>query len=271
MKPYESLIDKARWVRCETLKLHKHAPESRLASSLSAVEILVSLYYGGFVRYDSADAFSEQRDRMIISKGHGSVSLYPILADLGFFSKDQLGRINQPGALLRAIPDMTIPGFDTINGALGHGLGIACGTALALKAKGLDRKVFALCGDGELNEGSIWEAVMFAAFHKLSNLTLIIDDNEISMLGYQRDILGLSPLATKFDAFGWESVDVDGHSIEQLCRVFKELEAETSDKPKVIVARTVKGKGVPLLEGDPLCHVKSLSPDQINVLLKEYE
>ena len=112
---------------------------------------------------------------------------------------------------------------------------------------------------------------MFAAFHKLSNLTLIIDDNEISMLGYQRDILGLSPLATKFDAFGWESVDVDGHSIEQLCRVFKELEAETSDKPRVIVARTVKGKGVPLLEGDPLCHVKSLSPDQINVLLKEYE
>ncbi len=271
MKSLKALEEKARWVRCETLNLHKLAPESRLASSLSAVEIFVSLYYGGFLKYDPADVFSQTRDRVILSKGHGSVSLYPILADLGFFSKDHLAKINQPCSLLRAIPDMTVPGFETINGALGHGLGVACGMALALKAKRIDRRVYVLCGDGELNEGSIWESVMFAAFHKLNNLVLIIDDNKISMLGYQNDILGMEPLAPRFGAFGWQAEEVDGHNIEQLCRTFKKITAGTNNSPIAIVAQTIKGKGAPQLEGDPLCHVKSLNAAQIDVLLKGFE
>ncbi len=265
-----SLEKKARWVRRETLKLHKRAPESRVASSLSMVEIFVSLYYGGAMQFDATDTFSSMRDRLIISKGHGAVSLYPILADLGFLDRKNLDTINEPGALLRAIPDMTIPGFETINGALGHGLGIACGVAMAMRLRNTDRRVFVICGDGELNEGSVWEAAMFAGYHKLDNLILIVDCNQMSMLGYTKEILDLQPLSQKLEAFGWLSGRTDGHDIEQLCDILHQMKNSTENKPKALIARTVKGRGVPQLEGDPLCHVKSLRPEEVDALLEEH-
>ena len=268
MTSLETLKAKAQWVRREMLKLHKNAPESRVASCLSDIEIFVVLYYGGILSYNPQNPSAQDRDRFIISKGHGAVSLYPILADLGFFEKEELEKIGTENSFLRVIPDADVPGFETINGSLGHGLGVACGVAMALKRKKQDQKVFVLCGDGELNEGSVWEAVMFASYHKLNNLLLIVDNNKMSMLGYQKDILNLEPLEEKFSAFGWKTLNVDGHNIEQVHKTLSTLKTNPSDQPKILIADTRKGKGVSTLENDPLCHVKSLKPDEIDNILE---
>lgn len=268
---FKALKEKVQWVRRETLKLHKYAPESRLASCLSDIEIFVVLYYGGILSYDPQNLEFEHRDRFIISKGHGAVSLYPILADLNFFEKKELRKIGKEDSFLCAIPDTAVPGFETINGSLGHGLGVACGVSMALKIKNLDKNVFVLCGDGELNEGSVWEAIVFASYHKLGNLILIVDDNKISMLDYQRNILGLEPLEEKFAAFGWEVKTVDGHDIEQLYSSLSSLKTSKDNKPKVLIANTCKGKGIQQLEGDRLCHVKSLTAEEIDNILENCE
>ncbi|OHB57825.1 MAG: transketolase [Planctomycetes bacterium RBG_13_44_8b] len=271
MELLATLIEKTKWVRKETLKLHKIAPELRLASSLSPVEIFVVLYYGRIMRYDPQNVQWEERDRLVISKGHGAISLYPILADLDFFNKEELSKIGKKDSLLGIIPDCMVPGFETINGALGHGLGVACGMALALKRKKSDKKVFILCGDGELNEGSVWEGVMFASYHKLNNLIMIVDNNKVSMMGYQKDILGLEPLDEKFEAFGWRTKTVDGHNIEQLFNSLKDLKNNEHSQPSVLIADTRKGKGIPRLENDPLSHVKSLAAEEIDRILEEWK
>ncbi len=171
-----ALIEKVKHVRRETLVLHYLAPETRVASSLSCVEILVALYYGKILNFKPENIHWEGRDRFIISKGHGAISLFPILADLGFFKKEELSKIGTQGSFLGGIPDPIIPGFETVNGSLGHGLGVACGISLGLKKKKKDESVFVLSGDGELSEGSVWEAVMFAGHHQLDNLILIVDN-----------------------------------------------------------------------------------------------
>ncbi len=154
------LEKKAGWVRKETLLLHALAPETRIASSLSCVEILVALYYGNIVKIHPKHLLAEDRDRIIISKGHGSISLYPILADLGYFSKSELKKICKPGSFLGGIPDCIIPGYETTNGSLGHGPGVACGIALSLKNKKNNAHIFVILGYGVMQEGAIWEAIM---------------------------------------------------------------------------------------------------------------
>lgn len=268
MISFEMLDEKASWLRREMLILHKLAPESRIASCLSDIEIFVALYYGGILSYNPKEPLAPDRDRFIISKGHGGVSLYPVLADLNFFDKQELNKIATTDSFLCAIPDAAIPGFETINGSLGHGPGVACGVAIALKRKKRDSKVFVLCGDGELNEGAMWEAVMFAAYHKLGNLILIVDNNKMSMLGYQENILGLEPLDKKFEVFGWRAETVDGHDLKSLCSALETLKNDTDNRPKVLIANTRKGKGVSALEGDPLCHVKSLKAEEIDDILE---
>lgn len=262
----EFLKHKALWVREETLKMHNIAPETRLASSLSDVEIFVVLYYCKILNYDSRDIQCEQRDRFIVSKGHGAVSLYPILADVGYFEKDELEQICKENSMLGSIPD-NVPGLETINGSLGHGPGVGCGIALALKRKKINAKVFVLTGDGELNEGAIWEAIMFASHHKLNNLLLIVDNNGMSMLDYQKNIIDLEPLDEKFKAFNWKVKVVDGHNVEELFVALKDLKEDKSIYPKVLIANTKKGKGVPGLEMTPLCHIKSLRKEEIDDIL----
>lgn len=271
MVDFEMLEKKTQWVRKETLKLHKRAPGIRLASSLSDVEIFVVMYYGHILQYNPKNICWENRDRFIVSKGHGAVSLYPILADLNFFDIAELDKISTEESFLGNIPDTGVPGFETINGAVGHGLGVACGVALALKRKGIDKNVFVLCGDGELNEGAVWEAVMFAPFHKLNNLILIVDNNRMSMLGYQKDILGLEPLEKKFKTFQWKVESVDGHNIKQLHTVLNKLKNDKHDQPKALIAYTVKGKGIPELENDILNHVRILNEDEINKILERWK
>jgi transketolase len=269
MESIDYLKNKAVWVKKELLKIHKIAPGIRIASSLSCVEILTTLYYGKILHCDSQNIYWDQRDRFIISKAHGSVSFYPILADLGYFGIEQLALVGKSGGILADIPDCSIPGYETVNGSLGHGLGVACGISLALKRKQRKEKVFVLLGDGELFEGSVWEAIMFASHHKLNNLILIIDNNKICMLDYCKKIINLEPIEDKFKVFGWQTTVVDGHNIPNLYDVLTDAKESSIEKPKVIIANTVKGKGVPRLEKDSLCHIKALSAEEIDKLLLE--
>lgn len=264
----EFLREKASWVRRETLNIHKIAQETRLASSLSSVEIFVVLYYGKILNYDPSDVKWNGRDRFIISKGHGAISFYPILADLGYFDKHELNKVCKEGTFLGGIPDSIIPGFETINGSLGHGLGVACGMSLALKRRKKNQKVFVLLGDGELYEGSVWEAIMFAGEHKLNNLIVIVDSNKICMLDYCKNILDLEPLSEKFKAFKWDVRIVDGHDVAQLYSALVTLKSDEANKPRVIIANTIKGKGVQSLETDPLCHIKNLRPEEIDKIIE---
>ena len=218
-----SLKEKALWLRKETLKIHKIAPETRLASSLSDIEIFVALYYGDILKFNPNDIYWEGRDRLIISKGHGAISLYPILADFNYFSPDELNKVCREDSFLGGIPDTIIPGFETTNGSLGHGLGVASGISLALKRKKSNSTVFILLGDGELYEGSVWESIMFASEHKLDNLILIVDYNKICMLDYCKNILDLSPLEEKFSVFNWNVTTIDGHNIETVYNSLKNL------------------------------------------------
>ena len=266
-KNYEFLREKTIWVRKETLKIHKIAPETRISSSLSPVEIFVVLYYGKILNFDAKNINWEGRDRFIISKGHGAISMYPILADLGYFDQNELKNVGKEGTFLGGIPDSVIPGFETINGSLGHGLGVACGIALALKRKKAKEMVFVLLGDGELYEGSVWEAIMFAGEHKLDNLILILDNNRVCMLDYCKKILDLEPHEEKFKAFKWDVVTVDGHDVNQLFHSLIALKEEKNNKPKLLIANTIKGKGVPRLETDSLSHIKSLKSAEIDEIL----
>ncbi len=262
---------KAQWTRRETLKIHKLAKETRLASSLSAVEIFVTLFYGKILKFSPKNIRWADRDRFIISKGHGAISLYPILADLGFFPKEQLNRVCKTRSILGSIPDPIIPGFETINGSLGHGLGVACGIALALKHQRKKGKVFVLLGDGELYEGAVWEAVMFAGEHKLDNLIAIIDNNKACMLDFCKNIIDLEPLADKFKVFKWKAKTVDGHDIRKLYDSLSYLKYDTCGKPKVLIASTIKGKGVSRLETDPLSHIRNLDNQEIETILDNLE
>lgn len=259
------LREKSDFVFRETLKIHKIAPGTRIASSLSCVEILVALYYGELINFNSKNTYDENRDRLIISKGHGSICLYPILADNGFFEFEELKNVGKKGSFLGTIPDPVIPGYETINGSLGHGLGVATGISMALKKKKLDKNVIVLCGDGELYEGSNWEAVMFAAHHCLDNLTLIIDFNKVSMLDFTKKIIDLEPLGDKFSVFNWEVHCVEnGHNVTEVYKSLKSIIPLRTKKPKVVVVSTVKGNKINKLINNPLSHIISLSSKEID-------
>lgn len=265
------LKDKARMVFEQTLRIHKACPETRLASSLSCIETLVALFYGDVLRFDPRNPRSEDRDRFIVSKGHGSISFYPILADLGFIDKRELAAPCSPESKLKAIPDTSIEGYETINGSLGHGLGTAAGMALGLKLKNSDAHAFVLAGDGELFEGAMWEAIMFAGHHRLNNLCLVVDRNKLCMLGRCEEIIALDPLTEKFEAFGWQAHAVDGHDVWALRELLWKIRKGPRTRPTAVIADTVKGRGVARLEQDDLCHIRSLSPDEVDRILADCE
>jgi transketolase len=263
-----NLEQRSKWVWRETLAIHRRAPETRLASSLSSVEIFVALYYGGVLAFDAANPLIETRDRCVISKGHGSICMYPILADLGFFPKEELQRVCKSGGILGGIPDPVIPGYETINGSLGHGLGVGTGMALGLKTKQSSSSVFVVSGDGELHEGANWEAIMFAGQHGLDNLHLIVDDNRISMLGYTQDIVSMTGLDARLQAFGWQCEHVQGHDVNALTQSLLQLKQVRNGKPKALIARTLKGRGVPGLENAALAHIMNPKPELVDELLE---
>ncbi|MCX7114393.1 MAG: thiamine pyrophosphate-dependent enzyme [Gammaproteobacteria bacterium] len=262
------LKEKARWVWRETLKIHRRAPETRLASSLSVIEIFVALYYGQILAFSPQEPWVEWRDRCIISKGHGSICMYPILADLGFFAMEELQRVCQTGGFLGGIPDPVIPGYETVNGSLGHGLGVGTGMALGLKNKKSDRQVFVVTGDGELHEGANWEAIMFASHQRLDNLNLIIDNNKISMLDHTDNIVSHHSLNERLSAFGWVCTEVDGHNVMAVHTALTQMKGQLSGQPKALIAHTRKGAGVASIENAPLCHIMNPKPEELDALLE---
>lgn len=265
----DKLREQADWVREETLLIHKRAAETRVASSLSPVEIFTALYYGGVIQFNPQQPHWDGRDRVVISKGHGSLSMYPILADLGFFEISELEKVCTKGSFLGGIPDPIIPGYETVNGSLGHGVGVSCGMALALRVQGKKQNVFVITGDGELHEGSNWEGFLFASQHKLDNLNLIVDYNERCMLGATDSILSLGGLRSKLEAFGFEVDEVDGHDVVACQQKLIRMTAIKNQKPKALIAKTIKGKGAPQLESNPLCHITGLSPAEVDDILKK--
>jgi transketolase len=262
---------RSHWVWRETLAIHRRAPETRIASSLSSIDLFVALFYGGLLAFDPKNPRWEGRDRCIISKGHGSICMYPILADLGFFPMEALEHVCEAGSFLGGIPDPVIPGYETVNGSLGHGLGVASGIALALKRKGSTSKVFVVCGDGELHEGANWEAIMFAAQHGLDNLHLVVDDNRIAMLGFTDDIVSHGDLGAKLTAFGWDCDACDGHDVLAVQAKLHAQKSTAAGRPKALIARTIKGHGVPGLENAPLCHVMAPKREVLDSLLEQPE
>jgi transketolase len=239
-----------------------------LGSSLSMVEVLRVLF-DDVLQFRPSDPTWSGRDRFILSKGHGCLTLYALLADKGFFPTEELRSFCHRDSRLGGHPERgKVPGVEATTGALGHGLPLAVGMALALRILGSSSRVFVMVGDGELNEGSNWEAALSAGKHGLDRLTLLVDYNKLQSYGPTRDVLDLEPLADKFEAFGFATVEVDGHDVEDIRRVLGSLPVASS-RPTAIICHTVKGKGVPFAEGKPEWHHKSNLSDEELGLIRE--
>lgn len=236
--------------------------------SLSAVEIVTTLYWD-VLRHDPAKPDWAERDRFILSKGHAAPVLYAALAECGYTSADELKTLRKLGSIYQGHPDKRfIPALEASTGSLGEGLSLGIGMALAAKLEGSPARSYVLLGDGEIQEGQIWEAAMFGAFNKVDNVCAIVDYNKIQLDGFVKDILDLAPLAEKWRAFGWHVIEVDGHSIPALQKAFAEA-AATKGKPSVLVADTIKGKGVSFMENNPKYHGVAPSPEEVEKALKE--
>ncbi|MBW2416499.1 MAG: transketolase [Deltaproteobacteria bacterium] len=260
---YADLEQKAAWIRHQVFEMYVAAKRGHLVSSLSLTEILVTLYYGGFYRYERGNPSPDRRDRLVVSKGHGATTLYPILADIGFIEASEFDRYAQADGILRMHADPSIPGIDSVGGSLGQGLGLAAGFALAAKRDGIDRRAFAILGDAELYEGSIWETAIFAAHNELDNLVAVVDRNRLAILGETETLLRLEPLEEKFRSFGWAAVTVDGHSFEALHGAFEETLSRPARVPTVVIADTIKGRGISFMENDHEWHTRFPNADQI--------
>ena len=267
MKNFSSL---SAQVRLDALTMIYAAQSGHPGSSFSTVEILVSLYFGGFLKFDPQNPKAEDRDYFILSKGHGCPALYAILGELGFFSKEEFFRLRQIDSLLQGHPETFIPGIEIASGPLGQGLSVANGIAMALKASGKTNRVFSLHGDGELQEGNIWEAVMTAAQYKSDNLIAIIDRNRLQIDGPTVDIKALGDVSEKFRAFGWETFEMDGHDFDDISKTFTKA-LETNGKPTAIIANTVKGKGVSFMENQVGWHGKAPNDEQFAMAKSELE
>jgi len=242
------------------------AQVAHVASALSCVEILVSLYFG-HARVFPREPSLPERDRIILSKGHAAAALYACLAERGFFPTEMLERFACNGSLLGEHPHFgDVPGVECTSGFLGHGLGIGIGMALAMRMAGSKSSVYVVLSDGECNEGSTWEAALWAPAHGLSSVTAIIDFNGLQACGKSTEITCLEPLAGKWAAFGWEALEVDGHD---MCAITDALRAPRGEKPRAIVARTVKGKGVSFMEHNLEWHYRPPSPQDLAKALAE--
>jgi transketolase len=240
------------------------------STSLSMVEVITVLYRGGVLRYDPNDPTNPERDRFILSKGHGAPALYAVLAESGYLDPSELIELRKMGSRLEGHPNMCrVPGVEASTGSLGQGLSIGVGHALGARLDGSDARVYVMVGDGESEQGQVWEAAMYAGNHSLSNLTLIVDRNGNQQTGPVDEIQPLSPLEDKFEAFHWAVRTIDGHSLDEVQAAF-EWARSVNDRPQVIIANTIKGKGVSFLEErQSSYHGKPLDQEQAAAALEE--
>jgi transketolase len=242
-----------------------------LGSCLSCVELLVQLYWQE-LRIDPANPEDPERDRFLLSKGHGAPILFQVLAERGFFPLERLADFGKAGSVFHEHPPKPgyIPGIEAATGSLGHGLPMALGMALAARIQQRPSRCYALLSDGECNEGSIWEAALVAASQKLHTLTAIIDFNKWQATGRSQEVLALDPLAAKWEAFGWHAQEIDGHDFAAIAQALAAARAE-NERPSIIVAHTVKGKGVSFMEDDNNWHYRTPNPQELAAALAELE
>lgn len=271
MSNIAELEKKAKWIRRTVLEMIISAGKGHIGGSFSCVEILIALYYGGVLRYNPNNPNWDDRDRFIISKGQGCQSLYVILADLGYFPISELKTFCREGSRLEGHPNKDIPGIDVTTGSLGHGLGIGAGLALRAKLDKKEYKTIVLLGDGECYEGSIWEAAMFANHHQLNNLIAIVDRNQQCVLDFTEDCNKLEPFADKWKAFGWEVREINGHSFDELINIFKDFYSYNTSQPLMIIANTVKGKGVSFMERGIKWHQAVPKGEEIEIARRELD
>lgn len=264
------LREKARFVRLETIRLIEIAKVGHYSSVFSAAEIFSALYYD-VLNLKPAEPAWPDRDRFLMGKGHAAVGLFPILADLGYLPTDVLNGYTRLGNPLGDHPDMRkVPGIDFSSGSIGHALSAGAGMAWGGRADGRDFNVFVMLGDGEMQEGQVWEAAIFAAHHKLSKLIAIVDRNGFQLDGAVDDVMGVEPLDEKWRAFGWETHVVDGHDLGALTALLRRLRADdTRARPACIIAKTLKGKGVTYMETEPGWHLGYLAPEDAERAIAE--
>lgn len=264
-----SLKEKAVTLRREILEMLEVSGSGHPGGSLSAVEIFLTLY-GYQLNHNPNDPKWEDRDRVIVSKGHVSPVVYVTLANFGYFPKEELKTFRKFGARLQGHVHVKVPGIEFNTGSLGHGLSFANGIALGARMRRKTFKTYCIMGDGELQEGSVWEAAMTAAHHKIDNVCAIVDYNKVQENGFTKEIKSLEPLVDKWKAFGWHVIDIDGHNIEALKEAFDQFN-QTKGKPTVIIANTIKGKGVSFMELNSAWHGKAPNKEQLTAALKELQ
>jgi len=247
-------------LRSKMVRTMASSKRGHLGSAFSLVEILRVLY-DEVLRYDAKNPKWEERDRCILSKGHGCIALYVFLAEKGFFPESELNKFCLSDGILGGHPDHKVPGVEASTGSLGHGLPIGIGMAINSRYEGTDSRTFVIIGDGESNEGSIWEAALSAGKHRLSNLTVLVDYNKHQSYSSTHEVQDLEPLVDKWKAFGFATAEVDGHDVEALRSVLNNLPIN-QDKPTAIICHTVKGKGVEFIENDMAWHHKSRVSDE---------
>ncbi|MEP7456054.1 transketolase [Phyllobacterium sp. SB3] len=259
---FSFLADRAAWVRRCVVDLAAIAGSGHIGPALSCSDVLVNLYYG-YMNIDPKDPQKIDRDRFILSKGHACSALYPILADLGYFPIDELNDFTQLHSILGDHPNMLkVPGIDFSSGSLGHGLAVGIGMAEAARFRKTGERVIVMLGDGELNEGQIWEAAGYASARNLGSLLAIVDKNQVQVDGNTADVLNFEPLNKKFVAFGWHVEEVDGHEFAELQSALERFDsrrAAADAAPTVIIADTVSGKGIPFIEGMAEWHIGYLA------------
>jgi transketolase len=267
----EELRQRAIEVRLRDLQMVHEAGLGHIGGEFSATDILVTLFFGGVLRYDPANPDDPERDRFVLSKGHSAAALYTILAKAGYFDESDLETFLQPLSRLNGHPDRNkVPGVETNTGPLGHGFPVAVGIAISGQMDGADRRTFVLTGDGELQEGSMWEAAMAAGHFGLDKLVCIVDRNRLQQGDRTETTMGLDPLPDKFTAFGWAVREVDGNDPAALLELFAALPFETG-RPNCVIANTTKGKGVSFIEDSAAWHHRIPTDDEYEQAVAELE
>lgn len=239
-----------------------------LASSFSVIEILYTLYFKGILKYSPKNPLWKGRDRLVMSKGQASLALYAVLSEAGFFSEKELDTFCRPGSVLGGEPKSgDIPGVEASTGSLGHGLSYGLGMAMAYKMDNAKNQVYVIVGDGECQEGSIWEAVMAGNNFKLDNLTVIMDNNRLQAMGTVKELMNITGWAGRWISFGWDVIQVNGHDIKEVSEALKT--PHKKDKPRIIIADTIKGKGVSFMENVPIWHFRMPNEEELKIVMEE--
>jgi transketolase len=265
----KELEEKARLLRRLIIQMLAKAGSGHPGGSLSAADLITALYFN-VLRFDPANPQWPDRDRFHMSKGHCCPLWYAVLAEVGYFPKEELFSLRQLGSILQGHPDRKTPGVDVASGSLGQGLSVGLGMSLAARIDKKDYRIYVLLGDGEIQEGNVWEAAMAAAHFGCSNLCAILDSNGCQIDGRCQDIMGLEPLVAKWQAFGWHVININGHDMQQILSAFQQAHT-VKHKPTIIIARTVKGKGVSFMEGVVDFHGRAPTKEEAERALKELE